>query len=51
MVVNEVDFFDWKFLSELDKDDELLEWDEFHKKHPKIAKENYDLLVKDSQEM
>ena len=39
------------FYVDVDKDDLVLEWEEFHLKYPDVPQECYDLLVKEFQEM
>lgn len=35
----------------IDEDDLSLDWEDFKKKHPDVTKEEYDLMVKQFQEV
>ena len=35
----------------VDEDDLILEWDDFKKKYPNVSQEEYELMVKEFQEM
>ena len=35
----------------VDEDDLILDWEMFHVKHPDVTKEEYDLMVKQFQEV
>lgn len=35
----------------VDEDDLILDWETFHVKHPDVSKEEYELMVKEFQEI